>query len=100
MLEVYDFRMQLHSVGGHEITFEIHNQDTSDANWLYYGYISDVGSWIIQRFHIIDSTHRIYQYAAGKDRADYDAHWNAVTGVFTNVPALTFTTKDQLGDYL
>ena len=62
----------------------------------YFGYIASSGAWIIQRFYIIGSA-IIYEYAAGKDRTDYDAYWD-INGVY--IGTLSFTTFDQLGDDL
>lgn len=95
-----DYRFIFHTVGGHNVLFEIANQDNTDATDMYYGYIAASGAWIIQKAHVIGST-RIYTYAAGQTRTDYDALWTPATGRFTDsTPSLEFTTFDQLGDGL
>jgi hypothetical protein len=82
-----------HNEGGQDVIFEAANQDTTDATYQYFGYISASGSWLVQRFEIIDSV-IIYTYFAGQKRTTYDALWNAVTGIYEG--ALTFTTFDQI----
>ena len=94
---IHDFKMQFHKQGGSVVTFEPANEDTTDATYHYYGYISSFGSWIVQRFHIIGDTVK-YEYAAGQSRADYDAVWNETTGEY--IGSLTFGTFDTLGDNL
>jgi len=89
---IFDFRYIFHDVGGHQLSFEASNQDTTDATKQYFGFISSFGSWIVMRFHIIASAIK-YEYTAGKTRTDYDALWNA-NGVY--IGTLTFTTFDQL----
>jgi len=96
---IFDYKYVFHNRGGHQISFEAANQDTTNADFQYFGFISSFGSWMILRFHIIASA-IIYEYAAGQRRTDYDAHWN-VAGLFVpGVPALAFTTFDQIGAYL
>jgi hypothetical protein len=69
------------------------NQDLTDAEYQYYGYINPrTGSWIIQRFHIIESA-IIYEYAQGRTIATYAACWNGTTGRY--IGALTFARIDQ-----
>ena len=89
---IYDHTFIFHDSGGNKISFEASNQDTTDATFQYFGYISSFGSWLVQRFHIIGSTIK-YEYFAGKTRTDYDALWNAA-GVY--IGALTFTTFDRI----
>ena len=92
-----DHNYIFHTVGGHNVCFEASNQDTTDATYQYFGYISPSGSWIVQRFHIITSV-IIYEYYAGTTRTDYDALWNSTTGIYEGT--LTFVTFDQIGAYL
>lgn len=95
-INLYDYRFIFHKVGGHNVLFEISNQDNTDSTDMYYGYVAESGAWIIQKAHIVGSTKK-YTYAAGQTRTDYDALWNAVTGIFTDsTPALTFSTFDQI----
>jgi len=89
---ITDFHFVLHDVGGHDVSFEAANQDTADAVYQYFGFISSFGSWMIMRFHIIGSA-IIYEYFAGKTRTDYDALWDA-NGLY--IGTLTFTTFDLI----
>jgi len=91
--QIFDFRYIFHDVGGHQLSFEASNQDTTDADYQYFGFVSSFGSWLVLRFHIIVSAIK-YEYAAGKTRADYDALWNDATHKYEGT--LTFTTFDQL----
>lgn len=95
-INVYDHKRIFHKIGKHDVYFEAANQDLTDSTYQYFGYISAFGSWIIQRFHIIGSA-IIYEYVAGKSRADYDTYWDA-NGLY--IGSLTFTTFDQIGDSL
>lgn len=92
MITYADHRFIFHKSGGNDVYFEASNQDTSNATYQYFGYISASGSWIIQRFNIQDNT-IIYEYCAGQTRSNYDAVWNA-SGNYIGI--LTFTTFDQL----
>ncbi len=98
-ITIHDHKLQFHKVGSYPVNFEAANQDTSGAQFQYFGFISSFGTWIVMRFEIIAST-IIYSYAGGTTRADYDGHWNALTGRYIAAPALTFATFDQLGDNL
>jgi hypothetical protein len=72
---------------------EAANQDTTDATYQYFGFVSPrTGAWIIQRFKSIGSTVQ-YHYAQGRLRATYDAAWNTSTGRYQD--NFTFTTIDQ-----
>lgn len=97
-INLEDYQFIFHKVGGHNVLFEIANQDNTDSTYAYYGYIAASGAWIIQRSHTIGST-KTYEYAAGQSRDDYDDLWTAATGRFTDsTPSLAFTTFDQLAD--
>jgi len=91
-INLQDHRYIFHQVGDHNVYFEASNQDTTDATFQFFGFISATGSWIVMRFHIIASAIK-YEYSAGKTRTDYDALWNA-NGIY--IGTLTFTTFDQL----
>lgn len=91
-----DFKRIFHKVGGENIVFEVSNEDHTDSTYQYYGYVSESGSWIVQRFYVIADA-VIYRYSAGKTRTDYDALWSAA-GIY--VGGLTFTTFDAIGDSL
>ena len=97
---IFDYNFVFHDKGGNEVSFEPANQDTTDATWQYFGFISSFGSWVILRFHIIASA-IIYEYIAGVTRADYDDYWTAATGRYTTpAGALTYVSFDAVGDYL
>jgi len=91
-ITLHDQTFVLHSTGNEDVIFEAANQDTTDATYQYFGYISSSGSWLVQRFEIIASA-VIYTYFAGQTRTDYDALWDA-NGIY--VGSLTFTTFDQI----
>lgn len=96
-IKIHDHTFSLHDFGGNEVSLEISNEDTTDATFQYYGYLSSFGSWIIQRFEIIGSA-ILYRYSVGKTRTDYDAHWDEF-GVFVS-GGLAFTTFDAIKDNL
>ena len=96
-IKIHDHTFSLHDSGGNEVGFEVSNEDTTDATFQYYGYLSSFGSWIIQRFEI-KGTATLYRYSAGKTRTDYDTHWDS-NGVFVS-GGLTFTTFDAIKDNL
>ena len=96
-LKVSDYGFILHTHGGHEVVFEIANEDNTSAVTQYYGYLSSYGSWIIQKSTVIADTNQ-YTYAAGKTGTDYTACWNVTTGVYEG--SATFTTFDQIKDNL
>lgn len=92
-----DNKRIFHRYGDQNVIFEASNQDTSDTEYQYFGYISSSGSWIIQRFHIQEEGSTIiYEYSAGQTRTDYDAHWGADGLYAAGDPALEFTTFDQI----
>ena len=102
-IKVQDHKYVFHRVGGHDVHFEVANQDTTATDFQFFGFISDSGSWIILRFEIIASTIQ-YKYIAGPTRADYDRYWNETTGRYATpaIPTtpLTYVTFDQIGTYL
>ena len=97
---VQDPGYMLHRVGNHDVVFEASNQDTTSADYNYFGFISAESCWIIQRFHIVGSA-IVFAYAAGKDIDDYLTHWHATTGAYqAGTPALTFGRYDEITDNL
>ena len=50
-----------HKVGGHEILFEISDEDIS-SDPMYFGYLAENGSWIIQQRTVSTGA---YRYAMG-----------------------------------
>jgi hypothetical protein len=64
-----DFQYQYHKVGDHQVIFEIANEDLA-ADPQYYGYLSETGSWVIQKRTIATG---IYLYAIGTSA--YSTAW-------------------------
>lgn len=60
-------------------TFEISDQDTGDANYFYYGYLTTDSNWIIQRQDNTVSNVGSYRYATVKNNAAYNAYSSAWT---------------------
>ncbi len=59
-----DYSYIYHTVGGHEVTFEISDEDTS-GDVQYFGYLSETGSWIIQQRTAATGA---YRYAMGQNK--------------------------------
>jgi hypothetical protein len=93
---IFDTEFQFHKAGGEVVSFEISNEDTDNATYKYYGYISSSGSWIIMRQQIAAGG-KIYKYYAGQDRDDYDDQWDATSAY---IGVLTFVTFDLVGALL
>jgi len=91
-MELSDFRFIYHKIGGHNVIFEAANQDLTDTEYQYYGFLSNGGAWIIQRFHIIAGA-VIYEYAAGAEIISYLINWDG-NGRYTGT--LTFYRYDQI----
>lgn len=82
-LQRRDYTYKFHDIGDHEVRFEIANEDMAgDPN--YYGYVSEFGSWIIQKRTIATG---VYTYCMGQSA--YSAAWTGRAG-------LTYTTYDNL----
>ena len=97
---IFDFNFRFHNKGGHEVSFEATNQDTTDSATQFFGFISSFGSWLIMRFSISGST-IVYEYIAGQTRADYDNYWHTSTKRYQSPASpLTYVTFDKIGDYL
>ena len=64
-----DFQYQYHKVGDYQVVFEIANEDLA-ADPQYFGYLSETGSWMIQKRTIATG---IYLYAIGASA--YAAAW-------------------------
>lgn len=61
-------------------TFEASDQDTSDATYQYFGFLTQDGNWAIQRFDLSVSNIISYRYASPKNNigyATYAAAWAA-----------------------
>lgn len=90
---VHDNSLQFHKVGSYPVNFEAANQDTSGAQYNYFGFISSFGSWIIMRFDI-QGSNITYKYVGGQTRTDYDVLWD---GTGSYIGSESFDTFDQLG---
>ena len=59
-------------------TFEASDQDTSDATYYYFGFLTQDGNWIIQRFDNSVTNVINYRYATVNNNygyANYSAAW-------------------------
>jgi len=78
-----DYEYTYHKVGDHQVIFEISNEDLS-SDPQYYGYLSETGSWLIQKRVISTGT---YTYVMGQSA--YSTAW-------TGRAALTYVTFSSL----
>lgn len=92
-LQIRDSQIKIHTAGGYDLSFEIANEDNTDATYLYYGYLSTEGFWIIQRREVSSAASE-YKYAAGKTIATYTAAWHATTKLYQG--SFTFYRLDQV----
>jgi len=76
---IYDFNFIFHKHGGNRIDFEPSDEDTADATYKYYGYLSSQGAWLIMRFDLTTPNIVLYRYAAGK--TGYAANWAGRAGL-------------------
>jgi len=74
-LQKTDNNFIYHKIGGNEVIFEISDEDES-GNPLYYGYLSENGSWIIQQHN---TTTGAYRYKMGQ--SDYATNWTGRGGL-------------------
>lgn len=61
-------------------TFEASDQDTSNATYYYFGFLTQDGNWVIQRFDQTVSNVINYRYATVKNNTAYNlysAAWTA-----------------------
>lgn len=75
-------RTVLHTFSGQTLSFEISDEDRTSASYYYYGYLSQGGEWLIQRFDLTTPDVIVYRYASG--RSGYDstrASWAGLTYV-------------------
>jgi len=91
-MRVRDNNYFLHSVGGNEAMFEASNQDCTDAQYQYFGFLTVDGAWVIQRFDIQGSAIQ-YKYAVGQKVIDYLVNWDTDG---TYIGSLTFKRFDQI----
>ena len=81
-----------HKVGGHDAVFEASNQDCTNAQYQYFGFLTSEGAWIIQRFDIQVAAIQ-YTFAAGQNVIDYLGNWDTDG---TYIGSLTFKRYDQI----
>lgn len=72
-LEIRDYNYIRHTYGGHEMLFQISDEDLS-GDPSYFGYVAENGAWIIQQR---TTSTGAYRYAIGK--SGYDT---AITGAW------------------
>lgn len=61
-------------------TFEASDQDTSNATYYYFGFLTQDGNWVIQRFDNTTTNVILYRYACPSNNASYatySAAWTA-----------------------
>lgn len=83
-----DHEYVYHKNGGHTLTFEVSDEDIA-GDPQYYGYLSEDGSWIIQKRTIATGT---YRYAIGRT----PAYKTALTGAWATRAALTYSYYNEL----
>jgi hypothetical protein len=60
-------------------TFEASDQDTSSATYYYFGFLTQDGNWIIQRFDNSTPNVVLYRYASPSNNAGYSSYSSAWT---------------------
>ena len=70
-----DYTYTYHKVGDHQVIFEIANEDLS-GDPQYYGYLSETGSWIVQKRAVSTG---IYTYCIGQ--SGYSTAWTGRAGL-------------------
>lgn len=60
-------------------TFEASDQDTADATYYYFGFLTQDGNWMIQRFDNSVPNVVNYRYACLKNNAGYNVYSSAWT---------------------
>ncbi len=54
--------------------FECSDQDISDANYQYYGFVTQDANWIIERFDLTVSNQRAYRFATVDNNPGYSSY--------------------------
>ena len=62
-MQIKDVQYLLHKIGGHEVHFELSDEDRS-TDPSYYGYLAENGAWIILEWNSVAGT---YRYKTGKE---------------------------------
>ncbi len=68
-------------------TFEASDQDTVSSSYQYFGFLTQDGNWVIQRFDLTVSNIITYRYATVSNNAGYEAYtaaWAARTSLTYN----------------
>ncbi len=60
-------------------TFEVSDQDTSDATYQYFGYLTQDSQWVIQRFDLSVANAIAYRYATITNNTGYSTYAAAYT---------------------
>lgn len=58
-------------------TFEASDQDTSNATYYYFGFLTQDSNWVIQRFDNSVTNVINYRYATVKNNSGYDSYASA-----------------------
>lgn len=72
-IAISDYRFVWHRVGTQDANFEASDQDTSDPNYFYFGFLHSDGAYIIQRFDNTVPNQIAYRYATGQ--SGYSVAW-------------------------
>lgn len=74
-------------------TFEASDQDTTSATLQYFGFLTQDGNWVIQRFDLTSSNIILYRYATLSNNAGYSVYSNA----WTDRASLTYDYFNLVG---
>ncbi len=74
-------------------TFEASDQDTASATYQYWGFLTQDGNWIIQRFDLSVANVISYRYATVKNNAAYTVY----TSAWTDRASLTYNYFNLVG---
>jgi hypothetical protein len=85
-----DYQFIYHKVGGHEVIFEISDEDLA-GDPQYFGYLSANGAWLIQERNVASGT---YRYAMGLGSTI--SYKTAITGAWADRAGLTYVYYDAL----
>lgn len=74
-MEIKDYRLTLHKLGGEKSIFEIADEDIA-GDPMYFGYLNSEGYWVIQQRSASAGS---YRYAYGTSA--YSTAWTARAGL-------------------
>ncbi len=60
-------------------TFEASDQDTNNASYYYFGFLTQDGNWVIQRFDNTGTNVILYRYATVNNNGGYPKYTDAWT---------------------